>query len=380
MDAWWKLPSSQLFLETAADLLAERGCVIVTACLGTPPGLDAALANLLSDSRDYRVVRLHISPTTVLNPTEWLYEQLVHDLPPEQPRDLASLGRESTLTGHVILLTCTDIGLAKPWIATLGAAQVIFKSLSRWERPNLVLSIPPLPTTLSSAREQDVAVQTYQPTAQLHEMRYLISSFIPTNTKGELMQELRLECMVQLSMWDIGVATDLSRLSLADLLDPYSHLRDWAVSQGWGNLDLSSSTAYEGEKQRLGITGLWGGQIAWHSAWLALQDTPRELERRLWKAQVSVLFPFIEERRLKWVEHTRNLLRVPFETNFGVIEDAADLEIGPLVHQLRQKRHLLGESVIRELEWLRLARHKLAHLEVLDAKFLDRPGSPLAHL
>ena len=97
----------------------------------------------------------------------------------------------------------------------------------------------------------------------------------------------------------------------------------------------------------LGTSSTVEGHQEPHPALEALVDG---IERRLWHAQVTVLFPLIEEHRLRLVARLRPHLRVPFETPFGVITDPRDLEIGHLLHQIRAfgLRASKGE---RELLW-----------------------------
>jgi hypothetical protein len=65
------------------------------------------------------------------------------------------------------------------------------------------------------------------------------------------------------------------------------------------------------------------------------------------------------------------VLRLPYDTPFGPIADAHDLEIGHLLHQARVAR--LGRTMVSWLECLRSIRHALAHLEPVPASVLRNP-------
>ena len=55
-----------------------------------------------------------------------------------------------------------------------------------------------------------------------------------------------------------------------------------------------------------GGLGAWHGVSdgAIHAALAALDEPPRELHRRIWSAQASVLLPIIDERRYEIVRRT----------------------------------------------------------------------------
>lgn len=104
-----------------------------------------------------------------------------------------------------------------------------------------------------------------------------------------------------------------------------------------------------------------------HPAVLALQSDTKELDRRLWRAQLPVVFPYIEDVRTQAVETMRPMIHLPFTTSYEVITDARDLEIGPLLSIART--HQASQELIRRLDCLARMCHALAHLK--PARFGD---------
>ena len=372
MDSWWHLPGNQACLNNYAEALDDGQCLIITPAAHSPSGLERALSYLLTSRWDYQVTRITLPDDPGGSPISWLYEQVVHDLPPDKPRDLHNFSLEPDLIGRIILLTCPIEANAQTWLTLLNKAQTTFRSLNAWERPRIVLCLPPGSTTSLPAPDSSLSLRTYEPVCHLHEMRYLAASM----SGDGFASELRLECAVQLSLWDVELCEELIRLPWEHLLSPLPILKHWAVTRGWQKEDYSTSPA-DPHARSQSWSGLYAGTYVWHSAWLARQDRSREVYRRLWKAQNIVIFPYIEERRAYWIEKKRHLLRPPFQTLTEILEDPADLEIGQLVFFLRTKWHTLSREERASIEWLRDARHHLAHLEPLSASFIQMTGSPI---
>jgi hypothetical protein len=110
------------------------------------------------------------------------------------------------------------------------------------------------------------------------------------------------------------------------------------------------------------------GEDVVHSVALAIRNDDAELRRRIWKAEVAVLYPFLEERRLHLLPRLRPYLRLPVETTYGPVEDVYDLELGQLVHFLRGRN--LPRELWRLLNVLTDMRHALAHLRPVPAEYL----------
>ncbi len=366
---------NQTFLNALADVLADGQNLVVTKSALTPTGLESALDRLLSGSRDYQVKRLTVPEESDSSPITWLYEQLIHDLPINKSRDLQSLGREPSILGQVILLTCsldTEVG---PWLTLLADAQILFRTLPRWDRPRLTLCMP-ASSHMSRRPDSELCVRMYAPVSHPHEMRYYIASLANAGASLDLASELRLECSVQLGLWDLALCEQLMQSSWDELLSPMRLLRDWANSRAW-QYEESLLSLEDVKSISEGWSGRHGTNHVWHSSWLALQNQTRQIDRRVWKAQTAIIFPYIEEQRAEWIHRIKHLLSPPFHTLEGVRSDPFELELGQLIFFLQPSWHMLNRDQRVRLEWLRDARHRLAHLEALDIGFMRKGGSPM---
>jgi hypothetical protein len=153
----------------------------------------------------------------------------------------------------------------------------------------------------------------------------------------------------ELAGTDPILAAILAKLDLQTLLAPLSLLGDHARRQGF-NVAVAAriEEVFDGERRR-------------PSALAALAGDHAEIERRIWRAQVGILYPFIEVRRLDLVPRVRSLLDLPVETTYGRVSDPRELEVGQLVHFLRGRR--VPRELWQLLNHLKDMRHALAHLK-----------------
>lgn len=177
-----------------------------------------------------------------------------------------------------------------------------------------------------------------------------------------LYRRLRMHLVAELGGSDPVLAGELA---VAPLPDPASRLRAFADQRRWP-ARLPAAGLWE-----LGMKDLSEGRRFLHSAAVARVGRDDEVRRRIWRAQVSVLFPFIEECRADLVAKLDGQLRVPLETPFGVIDDKRDLEIGQIGYQLARAN--VPDELRRLVGRLTAMRHALAHLEMVGPEYLFAP-------
>jgi hypothetical protein len=188
----------------------------------------------------------------------------------------------------------------------------------------------------------------------------LYTSAVFTNGKlTPTQRQVAIAVIAGLALWDPSVSDYLTQESLGTILEPLPALETLAAAHGWlPELELAWWN---------GSANPSGNKLQTHSAILALRHDQRLLNRRIWAAEISVMLPFVEERRHELLTQYRHMLHVPFRTRFGeTIHDAWELEIGHIEAQL------LGNDVndVREsdkhlIRKLRQIRNALAHQEVL---------------
>ena len=155
--------------------------------------------------------------------------------------------------------------------------------------------------------------------------------------------------------WDVETAERLLDESPNVILEPYGLLRSLAREKNWTT--ETPSDWQLGTASGSGIT---------HAALAALAEPAREIQRRLWNAQASVLLPEIESHRHVFVQSNWHAIkRLSCRTGNGV-KDPYDMELGELLLLFQQGSPDRGKR--RFLSRLRDARNALAHLEPLPPR------------
>ncbi len=96
----------------------------------------------------------------------------------------------------------------------------------------------------------------------------------------------------------------------------------------------------------------WGGEPARHAAWLASNDKG-SLTKRVWRGQLGVLFPWIEERRRDVIARHRHFLRATDQT----MPEVEMLDWGPISIQLGNS----PKGCPKAVQSARTMRNELAH-------------------
>jgi hypothetical protein len=165
--------------------------------------------------------------------------------------------------------------------------------------------------------------------------------------------------------YDLQAVAALANVPLADLAIPERImvvLDSLARARGWEDCSERELTWYSG---RLGDLE---GVVQESAVSLAARLQADAIRRRLWRAQVRVLFPFIEEVRMAVVHKHRTRIRTA-AIAWGFRGDVEELEVGDLV--------AIGEAALPRSErevvgLLRSARNALAHLQLADISCLNR--------
>jgi len=164
-------------------------------------------------------------------------------------------------------------------------------------------------------------------------------------------EEVRIHVCSELAHWDFELCRYLLDFPLERLLDPMDLLKQYAkekqvkeqdFSQSGNGTDRSSKTKLES------------------AVLLAINGDREELSRRVWRGQVQVLFPLIEDQRYKLIKHLRSnfpLLLENAENDDGVIE------IGPLHNRMLQERKC-SPRLVNLAHRLKKIRNDVAHLKV----------------
>lgn len=105
-----------------------------------------------------------------------------------------------------------------------------------------------------------------------------------------------------------------------------------------------------------------------------LTATEKQLSERLWKAQIKVIFPLIENHRnliiTKYKKEIQPLL--PIQATYGEeFSEASEVELGTFAYLVKEKKIKVDEADYKRVHILKNARNILAHLGTLSQKQVD---------
>lgn len=198
-----------------------------------------------------------------------------------------------------------------------------------------------------------------------HEWRGVVQELdirllVRQSTRGEQdfgpSQFLFESLIVELASFDLKLAQFLSEYGITELLTPNRVLDEYASSSGLF-VDVEATWSN-------GLSDEFMGERRAHSI-VALRDPQkREIKRRIWSAQLMVLFPYLERRRIEIAPSLARYIQFPVQGKYEMLHSVDDMELGELLHFLRGKR--IPQALFTELEALCETRHQLAHLRTVD--------------
>jgi hypothetical protein len=194
------------------------------------------------------------------------------------------------------------------------------------------------------------------------DMTLYLDRVLAARFSHSLHHKTALAVVTELSGSDARLAQYLAQEDLSTIMSPFETLRDFGASRGWTAERVRNGDWREGTSDTV------DGSRLLHSAAVAALGNHSEVKRRVWRGQVAVLYPFIEEQRVKIIPQVRGYLRFPVDTTYGRVDDPEDLEVGHLLYFLRGKR--IQPRMWRLLSVLTEMRHALAHLEPVPLRSL----------
>jgi hypothetical protein len=354
--AWWSLPGPATYLDEVLDVLRQGRSVVLALPRHAPPGLEEAFAAAVSRDRVWR--------WTAVEPIEG--ESPLHSAVRacwaggEGPVGVSSLVQDPRMRNRVLWLDTFSDDRWACWQRWLGE----FAHASQHQRPReravcacITVGIPPA----ASARSLPaLGVVQWRGRLDGIDLRVWAAMLARGTERARFEHELRRELIAEISAGDPALALSLVELQMSQLLDVDPVIDAYANERGWAP-DGPAMT------WETGAIDLVGGEEAIHpAALLAGPQSSRLLTERVWRAQVRVIFPFIEGERRRLIQEFREHLSVPFyvDSRREPIVHVEDLEIGHLHQQLRGRVGARREALLKALY---RARNALAHLELLDA-------------
>ncbi|MBN2465964.1 hypothetical protein JXD38_10130 [candidate division WOR-3 bacterium] len=190
-----------------------------------------------------------------------------------------------------------------------------------------------------------------------------------TDGRDRLVRDLKVALCTELALWDLALCRRLSELTLDELARPQSVLQDYAKNIGWAALGRDVEDC---DLWKIGAAQDYEGRRMTHSAYLTVCGENEEIERRVWKAELKVLFPFVEEQRQRIIRSFGHHLRLPYLLESGgSVDEPLELEIAHLRAQLGNNPDI-RLPVRRAVSCLADVRNDLAHLRPVNIQHVQK--------
>jgi hypothetical protein len=364
-DLWWGLPGPAHFVDCLwSDLRSGRNLVIGLP-EHHPHGLRDALGSKLreSDLFDFRVLDLCDEEAEATQaPARYLHKRLSPLSDPGVSPSARTVALAPNLAGSVLWIDGITEKNWAVWRRFLDEYKDACRMCRDYERFLLVAPLVGLPATLWPKEELTLSLHRWEGIVRRIDMLIYTTAQIETGNVPAFLKDLATAVTVEVAGTDPLLVDLLASASIESIIEPLDIMREEADRRGW--LARTCPVWHQGMIDR------FNGRTLIHTAAEVAVGRPETVRRRVWRGQVAVLFPFLEDHRLRFVRMYRSLLEVPIRTDFEIINDAESLELTHLVYQLRRK---IGPHKLQTVEYCLRIRNELAHLRPLRASDLVSP-------
>lgn len=347
------LPGPRRFLDTARQQMLAGVCVVVPETPAMPRGLRERLGVLLKrEERACHFIEGTADPVGDL-----------HGVLPNPD------GLTPTVTG--VVAACERFGPCflprlssrahwPVWRDLLDRFQHCVRQLPSGQRPVVGIFIGEGSSIVLP--NPDVGIVVLQRRELLGEADVLAvaeMAMAGVDPAPNLLRRVLVHTLAATVLWDATLAEELASAGPFEVLTPIPFLYRYAGRRMWSK---ETPTAEDN-----GTMGYVDGEVRIHSALLAVKGENTRIGQRLWRAQVAVLLPWVEEQRLKLLERARVFMAPS-------AEDLELMEIGAIWWQLRDSR--APSELKRRANSLRQIRNALAHRRTLGLRELREISSP----
>ena len=355
----WRLTGPSNFIDQVVDELHGGTSAVVRVPPYFPNDFLLALKAELDRRGRVRCVRLpgdELRMESEAQITTCLFE--LEGIESSDPTDLASFvssTRDTVFTCHL-----SDHSSWQTWWKWLNKLRLQVQQLPEYDRTSFCVTVPNSVDPI----KYEVGLRPFDLESGLRELD--VSHFVDDQPAlaGEkrLERRVRLATIVELARFDLNLAEDLSKETLDTLIEPSKLLRKFRAQSSWMNDNCSCWVN--------GAKSVWYDRLESHSCYLEAHDQRQEIQRRIWKAQLTTLFPHLEQRRLEIINCAKPILPKRFESATGEVKDPELLELGELNYLMSICQ--APKRLRDEVRSLAEVRNELAHLRPICMRLFDR--------
>jgi hypothetical protein len=364
LDTWWHLTGHRQFIQRIVSELRDGKNITIAIPDHNRLGFYQALRDA-EGAENFQWKRISVKNQLQYqkNPVAFLHHYFTPETPITKILQISDLFQLESFLGAVIWLEDIPVDAWDVWCSFLEEYQHACGAIDAFNRSLFCvpimgknnLQIPKAEIRLSFYRFCDV-------TTSLDMLNYLRQN--PYIQRNSVLESRVMESVITgLAMWDSELADRLIKLNLNEVFAPIPVLQSLALERDW--LDSESEKHWY-----LGKKNHFDGVERTHSCLLKGVEGEREIKRRVWRGQVSVLLPFIEEERLALLDRLDKYLQIPYATDYGIISDMLDLEIGH-IHTQIYLNYDIDRRLKQQVSMLKKMRNQLSHLSCVSAEQLS---------
>jgi len=346
----WVLPGPDAFLSRVERSVRDGANIVIAFPEQVPLDFESELRARCDGAIHFSA--LHVGSDS--RPVDFLFDRYAPRVPAGPARSSTHLCEQEAFQGQLLWLDGLVPDNWHNWNEFLSEYAHSCRAFSPLTRT--VLALPIAGSCLAGLPNPDVtvAVHCWQDVVDETDMFVLASNRLRQCGVAAKRRALLSATVSRVAIWDLELAERLLAQPPEVILSPWELLREFGKEKGW--------TRETPARWELGTAD---GSGARHSALAIFDISPRELQRRLWSAQASTLFPLIEELRHKIISENLRRIPCPVQTREGVVADPFDIEVNLLCYLLDNNRST--RSLREQVRRLRAARNALAHLEPLQS-------------
>ncbi|MGO8738935.1 hypothetical protein [Rhodoblastus sp.] len=330
----WDLPGPSAFIDDVLRDAQARGCAAVVMPKHGPDDLAGVLRERL-DLFDLPIIDARSGQA----PLQALSRAFEVEL-----NSARALGSKAEAEGRAVLITGFDANSASTWETTLRAFLAGRSSRTQF---GAIIVLGVMPEGHHATAEMGIVCHIWRNVIGFRDA--LLWALRERKVADPLLGRLAAEVAVSLAGWDLEeVWRQMQRLTNAKTVFERPVTAEIQNNPSWANGEIDE---FDGLPfKRLASCG------------------PEEVDRRIWRAQVTVLFGWLESVRNNFVAKNHKWLR---EGGNGEVIEPSEMEWSHLFHRARMT--LAPSDPRRRLtEHARAMRNALAHGESIDFEMYRR--------
>jgi hypothetical protein len=353
----YELPGPRRFIGTVAASIREGRNVVVFVPTNLRTGLFDSIAREVGEFCTWR--RASPNLDNAGNPCLAMEQEYLGNTLEGRsavPADIASLPQISGIVHHVVPKQESK----DAWLDFIRSYERACREIRPSARPLFCIELPRVISRRHLDDEVCLGIHVWHGVVTPNDVQFFAESCEYSGESTGFIRRLISEVALRISNWDLSLCERLISHGYALVQDPIQIIAT--------EVDMAEEV-FENEDQlyTAGLMDYFEDGIKKHVAIAVHSEDFVAINRLLWRAQLVILLPFIEEQKIRTVQELGAKLKLPHPVKDGnPIEDAFDLEFGHLAYQVFVLGVVASSDVKYRIRVLRSIRNQLAHMKPID--------------